>query len=219
MISLRRVSLRHVLSGRSSRLLRAHAIATRRLHLGCGLVGLGHGAKILPGWTNIDLHGDGRSTFGWDLTRPLPLPDASIDYIYSEHFIEHLSLDHGLALARECRRVLTDDGVLRLSTPDLQTLIRAYRDGTLHEWADMGWRPASACDLLNEGLREWGHQYVYDHDKLGAMLRDSGFATVIPCAWGGSAHDLLCRLETRPYHADCIVEAFGRATSCDRAAA
>jgi predicted SAM-dependent methyltransferase len=214
------ISIRQILSrGRSSSLLRAHATTTRRLHLGCGLVGLGHGAKLLPNWTNIDLHGDGRSTFGWDLTRPLPLPDASVDYVYSEHFIEHLSLDHGLALARECRRVLTDEGVLRLSTPDLATLITAYRDGNLHEWADMGWQPESACDILNEGLRAWGHQYVYDQSKLRTTLQASGFATVTPCTWGESAHKPLRHLETRPDHGDCILEASGRDASRERAAA
>ncbi|HBB75181.1 MAG TPA: hypothetical protein DC048_12130 [Planctomycetaceae bacterium] len=192
---------------RSAARVRASALVTRRLHLGCGLPGLGHGTKVLPGWTNIDLEGDGRTTFAWDLTRTLPFADQSVDFIYSEHFIEHLTLAQGQALLRECRRVLTPTGVLRLSTPELRTLVEKYLTAAVDEWADMGWKPSTPCDLLNEGLRLWGHQYVYDHYKLTSVLLTCGFAKVARCEWGSSTHKALRDLETRPNHGDCIVEA------------
>jgi|694.fasta_scaffold23290_8 predicted SAM-dependent methyltransferase len=186
--------------------LRTSAAATRRLHLGCGLESLGHGAKVLPGWTNIDIEGDQVRTFAWDLTSPFPIPNHSIDCIYSEHFIEHISLADGAALLAECRRVLVPGGVVRLSTPDLRVLVEKYLAGETGEWRDMGWEPGTACDLLNEGLRNWGHLYVYDEPKLIAALEEAGFAHASRCQWGVSTHAPLRGLETRPNHGDLIVE-------------
>jgi predicted SAM-dependent methyltransferase len=194
-------------SGRHEQPLRASGLRTRRLHLACGIVGLGHGAKILPGWTNIDIEGDGTNTFAWDLTVPLPLPNASVDCVYSEHFIEHLSLEAGRQLLADCHRVLAPGGVVRVSTPDLAALARKYLEGDVHEWDDMGWSPTTPCDLLNEGMRNWGHLYVYDEAKLSAELKAAGFASAYRCRWGESAQAPLRRLETRPDHGDLILEA------------
>ena len=33
--------------------------------------------------------------FMWDLRKPLPLPENSVDFIYNEHFLEHLTADEG----------------------------------------------------------------------------------------------------------------------------
>ena len=170
---------------------------------------MGRGAKVLEGWTNIDIEGDGVSTFAWDLTRPFPIPDDSIDYIYSEHVIEHICLADGYSLLTECRRVLKPDGVVRLSTPDLHVLVEKYFAGAIGEWRDMGWHPLTPCDLLNEGLRSWGHLYVYDEPKLVAALKETGFARATRCRWGVSAHSPLHGLETRPDHGDLIVEGSG----------
>lgn len=189
--------------------LRQSAADTRRLHLGCGIESLGHGAKVLPCWTNIDIEGDGIRTFAWDLTKPFPVADRSIDYIYSEHFIEHISLTDGLALLAECRRVLVPGGIVRLSTPDLRVIVEKYFAGAIAEWRDMGWEPRTPCDLMNEGLRNWGHLYVYDEPKLIAVLAEAGFAQAARCRWGVSAHSSLQGLETRPDHGDLIVEGGG----------
>lgn len=189
--------------------LRQSASNTRRLHLGCGIENVGHGVKVLEGWTNIDIDGDGVNTFAWDLTRPLPIPDDSIDYIYSEHFIEHISLADGYTLLAECRRVLKPAGVVRLSTPDLHVLVEKYFAGAIGEWRDMGWEPLTACDLLNEGLRNWGHLYVYDEPKLVAALKETGFAHATRCRWRVSSHSPLHGLETRPDHGDLIIEGSG----------
>jgi predicted SAM-dependent methyltransferase len=48
----------------------------------------------------------------------LPFKNNTIDYIYSEHFFEHLFLDESLSLFKECYRILKCNGVIRTCVPD-----------------------------------------------------------------------------------------------------
>lgn len=170
-----------------------------KLHLGCG-------SNVLPGWANLDLEGPS-PVIQWDLTQPIPAASDSFDYVYSEHFIEHIGLDEARALVRECQRLLKPGGTLRLSTPNLEKLVDEYRSGRLSEWDDMRWKPQTSCQLLNEGMRLWGHQFVYDLPELLALLRASGFSHIERMEWRKSTHDALRNIETRPYHDELIIEA------------
>lgn len=54
----------------------------------------------------------------------LPFADNSFDFIFSEHFFEHLFLDEAHKLMKECWRVLRPNGVLRTCVPDAD--LRTY---------------------------------------------------------------------------------------------
>lgn len=182
-----------------ARRLRAALRASRKLHLACGPV-------VRNGWINVDIEAH-EGAFRWDLRRPLPFDPFSIDLVYAEHFIEHITLDEAEALMRECLRILAPGGVVRLSTPDLAFLIEEYREHRLTEWANMGWLPQSASRMVNEGMRMWGHQFLYDEPELHAMLHRAGFATVRNCPWRESPLVALVGAESRPHHHELIVEA------------
>jgi predicted SAM-dependent methyltransferase len=140
--------------------------APLRLHVGCG-------QEALAGWVNIDnkqLPGVDRVL---DVTRGLPFENASA--IYAEHFLEHLSLDQGLAFLAECRRALSDAGILRLSTPNLDWVyLTHYRVGS---WADDG-QSLLDCLQLNRAFHGWGHQFLYNRVMLAGALRAAGFDRV-----------------------------------------
>jgi predicted SAM-dependent methyltransferase len=170
-----------------------------KLHLACG-------TNVLPGWVNVDQI-DAKDVVKHDLTRPLPLASATITFIFAEHFIEHITREQGLALVRECHRLLKPGGVLRISTPDIKKLIAEYLSGQLDEWRDVQWLPATPCQLLNEGMRQWGHQFVYDEAELITLLREGGFERVQSAAWRQSQHPELSGRECRPYHQEIILEA------------
>lgn len=170
-----------------------------RLHLGCG-------DNILKGWANIDLSGTSE-VIAHDLTTALPVVDATIEFIYSEHFIEHIPLVDAQHLLAECHRILKPGGVIRLSTPDLSKLVSEYTQQRTSEWGDVDWNPATPCRMLNEGLRLWGHEFVYDADELEIALRAAGFHQLKREGWRASAHDELRSLEYRPFHDELIFEA------------
>ncbi|HTP29375.1 MAG TPA: methyltransferase domain-containing protein [Anaeromyxobacteraceae bacterium] len=143
----------------------------------------------------------------WDLTDPLPVSSNAIAFVYCEHFIEHISLQEGRRLLSECHRVLKPGGVLRLSTPNLRMLVDEYLLGRVSEWRDVGWSPETPCQMVNEGLRLWGHRFVYDEVELKDTLEVIGFRHVNPVDWRGSSYEELKGLESRPYHREVIVEA------------
>jgi predicted SAM-dependent methyltransferase len=137
-----------------------------RLHIGCG-------QQAIPGWVNIDnqpLPGVDRVM---DVRQGLPFQATAA--IYAEHFLEHLSLDEGLAFLRECRRALAPSGVLRLSTPNLDWVYATHYKTGPTATAEETLRD---CLQLNRAFHGWGHQFLYNRSMLEAALKSCGYASV-----------------------------------------
>jgi len=169
-----------------------------KLHLGCGPI-------ALAGWVNIDIDSP-FADVAHDLTLGLPYPDGSVSHIYAEHFIEHIEYSQALSLLSECKRVLAPEGVVRMTTPDLRWLTWVYLSSLTTEWGDL-WSPDSPCILLNEGMRAWGHKFLYDRVELHRLFLQAGFDSIGDCDWHQSLDPVLCNLESRPYHRDLVIEA------------
>jgi predicted SAM-dependent methyltransferase len=178
---------------------------TRERLRGCKKLHLGAGWTHLPGWANIDLHG--RRNLIWDLTRPLPITPGSVDYIFSEHFIEHIPREAARRLLTNARAALGEHGILRLSTPDLRFWAAAYLEERPVQHEHTAWFPDTPCAMLNEQMRLWGHQFLYDEAELVRLLRACGFTRIERVAHGESRHGELCGLESRPPCGDLILEA------------
>lgn len=144
-----------------------------KLHLACGI-------KYRDGWINVDMNRNVKADIYADLTKQLPFGDGSADLIYNEHFIEHISAYDGRGFIRECWRVLRPGGILRIATPDLQEIARDYLNG---DWIKAAWLkevPQGAiietgAEYFNTAMRDWNHQFLYDHETLWSYLNDFGF--------------------------------------------
>ncbi len=175
-----------------------------RLHIGCG-------PQLLPGWTNVDNKPYPGIDHVLDVT--IGLPFLEVEYIFAEHFIEHLSFDDGLNFMRECRRILAADGVLRLSTPNLDWVMDThYRPESWNDDCDA----VDACFRMNRAFRGWGHQFLFNRQSLETTLRLAGFGSVESCAYGESRHEALRGIERHETYADSpalphilVVEASG----------
>lgn len=148
-----------------------------RLHLGCSDV-------YLAGWLNVDM-ADPRHHLDlcWDLRRGIPFPDGQAEAVFAEHLFEHIGLDGGLGLMRECRRVLAPGGVLRITVPDLERYVRSYlgEDPLLDECR--AGRPTRAM-AFEEIFFHHGHRAMYDYETMALMLRSIGFDSVERSAFG-----------------------------------
>src|SRR4029453_5753039 len=121
----------------------------------------------------------------------MPPATACADYVFSSHFLEHLSKAHGERLVREAGRILKPGGTIRIAVPDLSQTIAAYHAGD----------KAAAMDGIFAYL-DLGyfarHRYMYDFDMLAALLRRAGFVDVRRCAFQeGSVPDITI-LDNRP---------------------
>jgi len=195
------------------RLFRRHAAPAApespvvRLHIGCG-------QQSLPGWINIDNQGLPGVDQVLDVRHGLPF--SAVATIYAEHFLEHLALEDGLAFLAECRRVLLPDGVLRLSTPNLDWVMLTHYRG-----------PAAApddaredCFRINRAFHGWGHQFLYNATTLESVLAAAGFARADRCSYGVSERPELAGLERHETWEDTpdlphvlVVEAWGTAAA------
>ncbi|MEO8218359.1 MAG: methyltransferase domain-containing protein [Acidobacteriota bacterium] len=178
-----------------------------RLHIGSGAINL-------EGWVNVDRAPYPGVTHVLDIRAGLPF--SEVDYIFCEHFVEHLTLREGLQFLRECRQALSPDGVLRISTPNLDWVwLTHYRPpGELVDG-----EAVTACLELNRAFHGWGHKFLYNRATLSAALRDSGFRDLKEFAFGESDIEALQNLERHersPDHAAAphilIIEASGRST-------
>jgi predicted SAM-dependent methyltransferase len=174
-----------------------------KLHLGCG-------DNIIPGWINLDLDSKHRLNKDFkycDLTKRLTYENDSIDFIYSEHAIEHFEKPLADHLLRECYRILKPQGRIRISTPDLHTVVLDYTTKNLNRWHCVGWFPETPADLLNGAMRLWEHRYLYDVCELTRSLNRAGFNKTSTALYRESVAKELSNLETRPLCLDLIMEA------------
>lgn len=169
-----------------------------KLNLGCG--------HVTPaGWVNVDYfigarlvnHPFGRilnrilrpTRHAWssdihihDLRRDLPWSDGTVQAIYSSHSLEHLTLEDGRRLLRECHRVLRHDGIIRIVVPDLEHFINQYKNGDTPavEFLD---RLSVFAELPGDGRLKkllapyvrFPHKCMYDSKGLISELTAAGF--------------------------------------------
>lgn len=151
----------------------------RKLHIGCGDL-------ILPGWLNTDAYPRRLGVAYCDATRRFPFPDASFDYLFSEHMIEHIPFRKAIAMISECCRVLKPGGRIRISTPDLDKILALKRPQSAIERDYLRFEltqipeaiNGNPCFVINAFVRNWGHTFIYDRETLSDVLRYCGFLDV-----------------------------------------
>ncbi len=120
----------------------ADGLESARLHVGCG-------PRVLRGWLNVDLafepfedylayygdrfyppeaRGDRSDFFAIDVTQGLPLERDSVDVVFHEDFLEHISQRDAFGFLAEVLRVLKPGGVHRVNTPDLIASMREHSE-------------------------------------------------------------------------------------------
>jgi ubiquinone/menaquinone biosynthesis C-methylase UbiE len=118
-----------------------------------------------------------------DLTYGIPFPDATVDFVYSSHFLEHLNRPAGIRLLRDCYRVLRPGGAIRICVPDLEKAVQFYLAGDKSRF--LGYF------FTDERTDLHRHRFMYDFESLRDALQEAGFVEVTKCQFrGGGTPDL-----------------------------
>jgi SAM-dependent methyltransferase len=84
------------------------------------------GNSFVTGWRNLDYAPVSPAVEAANLLERLPLDDASVDVLYSSHFLEHIPRKCVREFLSECFRVMKPGGQVRLVLPDLEEICREY---------------------------------------------------------------------------------------------
>jgi predicted SAM-dependent methyltransferase len=173
------------------RVAKMHTGGPLKLNVGCG-------KKKVPGWVNIDMVPG--ADLVMDVRKGLPFKSGSVDYIFNEHLIEHLTLEEAGDLLAEFLRVLKSGGVLRVATPDLDYVIDKYVSG----WRDQAWLRLPQYEfietrgrMINVAFRFWEHKYLFNREDLEGALEQAGFIEMVLCERNRSDRQELAGMETR----------------------
>ncbi|GAB3993190.1 hypothetical protein GCM10028807_27830 [Spirosoma daeguense] len=169
----------------------------------------GCGTKLLKQWVNVDslpveLLAAWRknqlpdsdqnpvelfSYHALDLTSRQPFADNSFDYGFCEDFIEHLTQADSINFLSECYRVLKPGGVLRMSFPGLEGVLKN------HYFKPTSYK--SASEAKQDCYDQWEHIHFYSREELRLVATHLGYSNVAFTTYGVSQHSELNGLETR----------------------
>lgn len=170
----------------------------------CAKLHLGSSNHLIDGWLNTDLFAS-PGVMALDATAPYPFPDATFDFVFSEHMIEHVPYEAALRMLKECYRILKPGGVIRVVTPDLAKVLSVYTQPLSSDsekylqWMSNTFTPDAKANksvhVVNAFFRLWGHQFIYDQSTLTGSLLQSGFTAVERFELEQSNHAELRNLE------------------------
>lgn len=134
--------------------------AFEQIHYGCG-------RYYLPGWLNVDIIASGPENYMYvDLTSRHPFPDNSFQFGFSEDFIEHIDQASSLLFLEEVHRTFRTGGILRLTFPVLDVVLKKHFSSICFEGFLKG---------KEEAFDSLGHIHFYSRDSLALVADHIGF--------------------------------------------
>jgi len=146
----------------------------RYLHIECG-------NNILPlPFENLDA----RPLEGVDHVSeafPLPFEDNTFDLVYSSHVLEHFEKAKTQEVVNEWVRILKPGGILRLSVPSLENLIKIYQKSGDMEYI-IG--PLMGGQTYPQNY----HYNMFDTKRLTEYLENAGCEAIHPWDYRRTSH-------------------------------
>ena len=147
-----------------------------KLHLGCG-------KKYIEGFKHVDLLDFNHIDYRTSVDDLHFAEDNSIDMIYAAHILEHFGRLEYKAVLKEWFRVLKPNGILRVSVPSFESVVKYYNEKDDNLELLLG--------LLVGGQKIGQYDYhkmIFDQKLLTKDLADIGFTNVQTYDWKETEH-------------------------------
>jgi len=110
----------------------------------------------------------------------IPFPDNSVPYIYTSHFLEHLTPATAEFMINECYRVLQSNGRIRIVVPSLDENAK-YISDALNDYKHLSYQ--KMISLVSEKYSSFNdtfshHRYMYNFHILKNLLEGKGFSDI-----------------------------------------
>lgn len=162
----------------------AETVLRTRLHVGCGP------KALKPAWWNVDL----RAFQGVDEVRDVAAPwigYPAVEYVYGEHFIEHLRIDQAVGFLANAHDIMREDGRIRLSTPSLEWVLSTHFNVAELDRSRM----LANTYRVNRAFHGWGHRFLWSRPMLEEALSAVGFIDIKFYGYGESDDPFLRGIE------------------------
>jgi predicted SAM-dependent methyltransferase len=146
-----------------------------KLHLGCGWRNFG------KEWVHID--GGVYDHLVSDSITKLDYEDNSVDLIYASHVIAYFNREEIVDVFNEWFRVLKPNGVLRIATPDIESIMGLYMDGK-----NLSSFLGPIFGKMSMGTNTIYHKTAYDFTELRNVLTYCGFKGIDLYNWMDTDH-------------------------------
>ena len=144
-------------------------------------INLGSGHWKLKDWVNVDMDLGSEPDVCANLATGLPFANGVARLMHTEDFIDQLDIEKAAEFLRECYRILSPGGVLRVLTPDMRKLAHLYLNDPKRlqkMWKDFVGVDLfldTAGEVFNSGMRFAGHTFLYDEETFKALSKRCGF--------------------------------------------
>jgi len=145
-----------------------------KLHLGCG-------EKILKGYVNIDVRTNLKCDVVEDIKFLNSFENNSISEIYASHVLEHFNRKEYMSVLFRWYELLSYDGILKLSVPDIEKVFLVYNSGTPLKKL---WGFLYGGQTYDENF----HYVGFDYETLKNDLNEIGFKDIKLWDWRETSH-------------------------------
>jgi predicted SAM-dependent methyltransferase len=147
------------------------------------LLNVGCGPNIFSNFINLDIDWTKKIDIVWDIRKkPYPLKDGSLEGIFTEHCLEHITFEDCEKNLREFHRMLKPGGTVRIIVPDGEIYADIYQRRKNGEEIYMPYEREDGYPTpmarINGIFRNHGHQFIYDFETFKYLLEKTGFKEI-----------------------------------------
>lgn len=152
----------------------------KKIHLGCGKINI-------PGFVNVDLAKFSHINYRHGIDKLPMFKNNSAELIYTCGAFEYFDRTEAPVVLKEWRRVLKKGGVLRISVPNFESIIKVY----------LKYKNLDGRGILGPLFGRWPipginkiiyQKTVYDYKSLKNLLENNGFTNIKKYDWRKTVH-------------------------------